>query len=211
MPFVPVPNTVGVEIRMLQDGQRIENTLYFSKSAGWASADALDLGSTLVDWWNTNIKPLVSSSVEMNEIVITDLSSATGFQVTSAPIATMVGARTDEPMSNGTSVAISFRTASRGRSFRGRNYIVGLTIDQVFANTVTQETLDDYVAAYGLLRSGVAGDTGSVWSVVSRFSGIDSAGDPIPRTTGLHTPILSELFTDNIIDFQRRRLPSRGK
>jgi len=195
---------------MTQDGQRIENTLYFSKATGWNAGSATSILNDLLEWWTTSIKPLVHTSVIVRELVGTDLSSGTGFQVTVTPATILTGARTDEPMSNGQTLAISFRTANRGRSYRGRNYTVGWTIDQVFGNEVVQEHLDDYVAAYTMLRTTIAPDALATWVVVSRFSGVDGDGKPIPRVTGIATLITAVLFVDNIVDFQRRRLPTRG-
>jgi len=47
--------------------------------------------------------------------------------------------------------------------------------------------------------------------VVSRFSGVDADGHPIPRTTGVSTLVASVAIVDPVIDSQRRRLPGRGQ
>jgi hypothetical protein len=89
--------------------------------------------------------------------------------------------------------------------------VVGLTEDQVTANTVHTVTVNDYIAAYGLILTGALADDG-VWSVVSRFSGVDpDTKKPIPRTTAVVTPIRSVVVVDATVDNQRRRLPGRGK
>jgi hypothetical protein len=45
---------------------------------------------------------------------------------------------------------------------------------------------------------------------VSRFSGVDEDGRPIPRVAGISTVVLSYGVTDNNLDSQRRRLAGRG-
>jgi len=211
MPFVPAADTVEVEIRMTQDSQQIENTLYFDLGAAPTTGAMVTLMNDIFDWWTTNIAPLVSETVVLREIVVTDLSSSTGPQVSFTPPVEETGSAGGAPYPNSTTFAISFRTNLRGRSFRGRNYVVGLTEDQVTANTVHTVTVNDYIAAYGLILTGALADDG-VWSVVSRFSGVDpDTGKPIPRVSAVVTPIRSVVVVDATVDNQRRRLPGRGK
>jgi hypothetical protein len=211
MPFVPVPFTVLAEIRQQQDGQLVENTLYFRSDSAWTAASATAMANDLVTWWAVNMAPLVSSSVLLREIVLTDLASQTGFQVTATPAALTTGAAGSEQTPNHTSIAISFRTEQRGRSFRGRNYIIGLHDAIVDKNIVVESALDDFVAAYQALFTPTSTNA-CTWVVVSRFSGVDPVTDkPIPRAVGLTTPVTSVLFADNVVDTQSRRGPKRGK
>lgn len=211
MPFVPVPDTVLAEMRMTQDSQKVENTLYFR-------GDTLDVGvattlaENLIAWWAEFYSPRVATAVKLNEVVITDLSSDTGFQVTLAPtVLTTGGITTAEGEPNNVTLAVSFRTASRGRSFRGRNYIVGLTTDQIAQNRMTDEFVTIWQNVYNALLA-VATDSAVVWVVVSRFHGVESiTHDPIPRITGITTDVTNVVITDNIVDSQRRRLPGRGQ
>jgi hypothetical protein len=45
---------------------------------------------------------------------------------------------------------------------------------------------------------------------MSRYSGVDEDGRPIPRVAGETADILSVLVVDATVDSQRRRLPGRG-
>jgi hypothetical protein len=78
------------------------------------------------------------------------------------------------------------------------------------ANQIDSATAAAFVDAYSLLLD-FGQDIGASWVVVSRFSGVDANGDPIPRAAGVTTPITSVLVVDNIVDSQRRRLPGRGR
>jgi hypothetical protein len=117
----------------------------------------------------------------------------------------------DAPLPNNVTLTVSFRTANRGRSFRGRNYVVGLGETQVAGNTVAPSVITAFDGIYSqLLASPVAAI--ATWVVVSRFSGVDPVTkEPIPRVTGIATPITSVTVVDNVVDSQRRRLPKRGQ
>jgi hypothetical protein len=211
MPFVPVANTVLAELRMTADNQFVENTLYFEYLTLPTLTEMQTLGQALIDWWDANIAPLVWIGVELREVVVTALNSGTGLQATVVPATTQLGELNVSALPMNVSLTISFRTGLRGRSFRGRNYIVGLVEGQTTsANEVVSATSAAFVDAYNLLLD-FGQDIGASWVVVSRFSGVDGNGDPIPRAAGVTTPITSVLVVDNIVDSQRRRLPGRGR
>ena len=210
MPFVPVPDTVLVEMRMTANGQQVENTLWFRFLDPYTAAEMTLLGDNLLVWWQDELEPLVSSGVQLREIVVTDMNSATGPQVSVVPPSTVTGDNTANIVPGNVTLSVSFRTANRGRSFRGRNYIVGLTEDQVTGNDFATGITALFQAAYeALIPVAAASDT--EWVIASRFSGVDPVtGDPIPRTTGIATPVTSVVVVDNFVDSQRRRLTTRG-
>ena len=211
MAFVPVPNTVLVEVRMLLDAQKIENTLYFEKPGGWSAGDLVTLGNSFLTWWAAFYAVGVSSAVTLNEIFIRELSTASSIvQTTPAPTPHPAGDRSAASLPNNVAVTVSFRTGLSGRFARGRNYVSGLSEDAVVLNTVDSAVLADIQAGYEALQD-VASDNTATWVVVSRFSGVDGDGVPIPRVEGVTTPITAVIIVDSIIDSQRRRLPGRGQ
>ena len=211
MPFVPVPNTVLAELRMLYDSQKVENTLWFDLGAAPDTTTMEALAGGLLSWWTDEYAPLCSVGVQLREVCITDMSSATGPQVIQAATTGNVGLNTSAAKPSSAALTVSFRTASRGRSFRGRNYVLGLTQDSLNLNTVTDVFANACVAAYSaLLPAGTAEHPGT-WVVASRFSGVDADKKPIPRVTGIATPITQVSVVDKTVDSQRRRLPGRGQ
>lgn len=210
MPFVPVALTAEVELRFLLANQRCENTLYFRKETSWTATDLNNLGLNVIAWWLTNMAPNISTEVELREAYCTSLASAT------APAATVPAGTGDAGTfagaadANNVSLAISFRTDVRGRSARGRNYVIGLPKTEVVQSQINGSLVDDIVAAYDVLRTAppVPADD---WVVVSRFSGVDGEGHPIPRAAGVVNIITAVLAVDNTVDSQRRRLPGRGQ
>jgi hypothetical protein len=212
MPFVPVVNTAEVELRYLWDGQQVENTLYFENRDAIDLTGMLDLTNALESWWNDNLAPITSDTVTLKEIVVTDLTTATAPSLVTPALVDSVGTHSINSLPNNVSLCVSFRTAARGRSFRGRNYFVGLCEDQVTANTVAGATVTALQDAYNLLSGAGTLAANWTWSVVSRFSGMGGTPRrPTPRTTGVITPITSALVVDPIIDSMRRRLPGRGR
>lgn len=203
MAFVPVPNTALAEIRMTDDFQKVENTLYFDFGAPPTVTDLQNLGADLLAWYIALMGPLQSSGVALREIYITDLTSATGPTHTETPATLITGGASGEQLPNNVSVAVSFRTALRGRSFRGRNYFVGLVDSQVAHNTLTGAMIAALTNAYNQLPASL-GTSGAIWVVVSRFT----AG--APRVTGVATPVSAVVIVDDTVDSQRRRLPGRG-
>jgi hypothetical protein len=211
MPFIPVANTALVEFRMTYDEQDVENTLYFKKTASIVEADLVTLGDVLYDWWTTFASDAMVSAVELREILLTDLTSETGAQVTKNGAGSTGQAEEDGCPSN-VSLCVSFRTALRGRAFRGRNYIVGIPFSQVEdTNRLISAYTAGVVSGYNQFNSSV--ELGSfAWVAVSRFSGVDATTHkPIPRVAGVATPITTALIVDSVIDSQRRRLPGRGR
>lgn len=205
MPFVPVPETIQVEMRMRLDGQKVENTLYFHKIGGWSAADVPVAYNALLLWWNNNYAVPLSSALTLNEIAIKDLSSETGFGFEiSTPVPKPAGDSAEPALPNNVALCVSFRTASRGRSFRGRNFVPGLPRTSVTQNTVDSTQAGLISDAYNELLT-VADSLGADWVVVSRFSG------NAPRVTGVHTVITGATIVDLTVDSQRRRLPGRGE
>jgi hypothetical protein len=211
MPFVPVANTVMVEMRMLLDNQHIENTLYFLNPAGPDITNMNLLASEMVGWWTTQCAPLLPITCSLQEVVVTDLTSASSFQVVNAPAGGVPGSFAAAAMPNNVSLAISFRTATRGRSHRGRNYIPALVESVVVENTVDGSHVANWETAYNqiLIDPGIIA-SGYVWGVVTRFSGTDANGNPIPRAAGAISAVTAASIVDPIVDSMRRRLPGRG-
>lgn len=203
MPFIPVANTVMAELRMTLDGQNVENTLYFEYAAVPSGPTMIQLAEFLIDWWENHYRELCGLGVQLREVFITDLTTPTGGAVGVAPDAALIGNVASPELPSNVTIAVSFRTAFRGRSFRGRNYFVGLTEGQVVQNQVDTSVLNSLKAAYDVIRTTVS-TIGATWVVVSRFT------NNAPRIAGVTTPVESVTITDSVIDSQRGRLPGRG-
>ncbi len=211
MPFIPVENVALIEALMLYDGQKVENTLYCLNDAGWDAASLTEVATEFRDWWAASYAQLCSSEVSLRAVQATDLTTDTAGQVV-VDGAGALGLVGGGGMPSNVSLAVSFRTGLRGRSFRGRNYVVG--IGGTFQEGIN-ELDEDFITNVGVQYTNLLTDvfTGDfVWVVVSRFSGVDpDTHKPVPRETGVATPVTNVVVVDNTIDSQRRRLPGRGQ
>lgn len=209
MPFVPVPNTCLIEIQMLLDGQQVENTLYASKVTPYEVADLEELAQLVVVWWQEECIPLYSNQVFLQAVVCTSLEDAEAAQWVE-PVNTLnVGALTSPALPNNNAFTITILTSARGRSNRGRNYITGLTEAVVTNNQINGQHISDWLAAYSELKARID-LIARFLVVVSKYSGVDGSGNPIPREEGVATIVTGFRVFDDVIDSQRRRLPGRG-
>lgn len=210
MPFVPVPNTLQVEAIYLLDGQRVENTLYFEHPGGWDLPSITAWMEQLRLLIEEDLLPLLSSTIQFIELVgrLLDTASSIGYSIAISPPGT--GGASGELMPNNVTYTVSFKTGLTGRSFRGRNYIPGLSINSVDGNNIASAFRTGVLAFYDALLA-LATSEGLGWVVVSRYSGVDADKKPIPRVTGVTTPIVAATTFDNTVDSQRRRLPGRGR
>lgn len=204
MAYVPVPNTAQVNVRGVLDGQTVENTLYFTRSAGWDGQALTDLAGAVASWWQVRMLPSLHQAYSLVEVVAVDLATQSGPSVTFAPNPPPTGGAAGDVLPNNVALCVSFRTGQRGRSYRGRNYITAIPEAAVTGNTFAQSFVTQIVDAYGFLPGAVA-SLNADWVVVSRFA------NGAPRTTGLATVIQVVVVVDPTVDSQRRRLPGRGR
>lgn len=206
MAFVGKANCVQANFRFTLDEQLCENTLYFEYKGGTLDVPAMAvLGDDLISWWNTEIRPAVTSSVTFREVYLTDLTTQTSPTLTATTGLPTTGGEAKSSLPNNSAACISFRTSGRGRSSRGRNYIMGLSEDSVVQNSITAAKQNFLVTGYEALMDAATYTDDWTWIVYSRFENNN------PRPEALIAPVDAVVFTDNIIDSQRRRLPGRGR
>ena len=206
MAFIPVPNTAQAELIYIWQDQVVENVLYFTTGAPMTPVMLQMIASDLKAWWIADIQDLQGVDIALREIKVTDLETESSPVFTLTSGLPLNGNVASEPMPGNVSLCVSFRSAGRGRSSRGRNYFPGLTENQVQGNIVTSGVITSLLTAYGRLQTGDAMfDSQAGWVVVSRFH------NKAPRAIGLAQPVTSVVIIDPFVDSQRRRLPSRGR
>lgn len=202
MPFIPVPNVVKLEAIFNFNDQICENVHHYQKDVAWDVSTMQNLASEYIQAWNTLMKPNMTNEVELVNMRVTDLTTqfSNGIEYqTGLPLA---GSSVAPASPNNVTISVTWLTALRGRSFRGRTYHIGIKESDVGQNEITT-TFAGYMAAfYGALFTSVP-STGEDMVVVSYREG------NAWRTEGLATPIIG-LSIDRTVDSQRRRLPGRG-
>lgn len=204
MPFVPVQNVMQTNVRYTLHGEQVENTLYWFAELG-VSPSVLQLAAeNLLQEWRDNIMTQLSVDLQLREVYAFDLSSSTGSVYTATGTGgPFPGGLNDPALPGNVAACLSFRTANRGRSFRGRIYLPGLTEPSVIGNNLNGIRAAGITAGFAVVST-VMASLGLAHVVVSRVS------NGVPRTTGVATGVSSILFTDTSVDSQRRRLGGRG-
>jgi len=203
VPYVPVPDTLQATLRYICAGQHIENVMCFSYEASDFSTAAIAVANVINTTWWASIRGVMSNQMSLNEIYMVDLASQSGPVATAQPGVPSIGFQEVPPMPNNVTLCVTFRTEQRGRSFRGRSFVVGLAANQVVSQNVIDPAAGTILNAYQDLREAAA-TAGVPMVVVSRQT------NNAPRVTGLATPITAVVLRDSVADSQRRRLPGRG-
>lgn len=183
MAFIPAPNCAVAALRGDLNGVAIVNTLWFEGSTPYDAGACLSVAQALQEWWRDYLKIVQVPTFTMNEIQVYAMDSLT------APTATEVvgesGTDAGEAAANQAAMVVTFRTAGRGRSSRGRNYVGGFSEADLSNNAWTTGVLDVVTQAYNDFPAYVGSINGSTHVVVSRYS------QGAPRVQGLPQPVTS--------------------
>lgn len=204
MPFVPVPNTIQCNIRATVLDQLVENTLYFNVGVVPTPTTVQNVAGALRDVWEATYLLAASNEYQFREVYAVDLTTNDGPTATFTPVGSGLGQQLGPVLPNNVALCVSFRTARRGRSFRGRNFVPAIRETDVTDNQFSEAAIARYVAAYEDVQTGMAG-LSFVMCVVSRNT------NNAARTAGIAEPITAILSVDDVVDSQRRRLPGRGR
>lgn len=198
MAFIPTPNAVRVSVEFQWGSVTAVLTLWFEGIAPFSQEGLEDFGDELRTWVTGDLMPELSTEISATGITLVaqDSASSPSVFVPIAPPVAGVGTGGSVPTSS--AAVVTFRTPFRGRSFRGRNYIPGVTdAAQASAGVLSAGTVTGLLSAYTALA--VVADAAGVDHVVaSRVTG------GAPRTQGLTTPITAYSM-DTPLRSQRRR------
>jgi len=198
-----VPNTIQVEVIYLLFGQRVENVFHVEVPGGIDAAVIADTANEMGGWVEAQLMPLLSGSLVFLGVEAKNLDIEDGGVAIYTPTGTVVGGIASPALPGNVSYCISLRTASSGRSFRGRKYIAGIPLSMRTENTIDSTWSADLVAAFNDLIA-VFEALGKFLVVVSRVA------DGVERLVGVATHVSAAQVTDMFIDSQRRRLTGRG-
>ena len=203
MPFVPAENVLQCETRWTYLGQQVENVTYWRTTGVPTPEHAADLYMEFEAAFVAHTMALTSNQMLFREMYLTDLSSETSPTFTVLPEEPLAGTANTTPLPSSVALCVSFRTAGRGRSSRGRNYAMGVTEAHVDGNLFLNAWVNGQLDFYNRWRNQAAVQ-GLQQVVLSRTEG------GVERTEGLAQTITAILVVDQIVDSQRRRLLGRG-
>jgi len=200
-------------LRYTWNGQRCENTLWFKTVGGTipSEGEIAALGADLHSWYQTYLIPIQGSVCVLNEIYLRQALIAGGAELTIPGDLLDVGSAGGDPEAGNVTLTVSFRTGLSGRSYRGRNYSIGMTKSQQSGGTASSAYVEALEDAYSELKNIIDTTGDFVWVIYSQYEGVDAGtGNPIPRLTPLMTPVSTAIVVDDRTDSQRRRLRARG-
>jgi hypothetical protein len=203
MPAYDVPGLMRLEMHYLFQNEHCMNTFWLKSNLNETSATLeQEIAGTFVNWWVSEIKPLVTGQLQLYEVVVKELRPD-GIAILYTEDLPASGSKTEEALPNNVALAVHWGTGLVGRSRHGRTFHMGMTIDQVTNNHC--DIASDIQTAYDGLRTTLDNITLNVeFSVVSFVSG------GFWRQQPLVTPI-SGVAVESTLDSQRRRLPGRGQ
>jgi hypothetical protein len=207
MAFIPGVNIAQVSMQFVKDGQPCENVYHVhTEDASWTPTTLLALADAFDTWDNTSVKNLRANDSSLMQIVVRDLTTEFSPSVEKILTTPRPGTGAGNPMPNGVSLAISWRTGLSGRSFRGRTYHLGMSdTGFVSASVISASRASTFANAYAQLITAVIAANGAWLLVVaSRMSG------NAHRAAILPTTILT-VSVDVNTDSMRRRLPGHNR
>lgn len=198
MPTQLVPNGIEVVFNATQNSIPIVNVYHVKTPGAVDDAALLDVAEVFEAWWQAEMQASLHTSYVLNTIVATDMSVVGGHQVTITLVTDNTGLAGDDAAAANAAAVMSWRTASIGRSYRGRTYIGGMPQAVLLNAQALQTSVAATYAGAGAALIDALETAGFVLAVLSRFA----AG--VLRVTGLLTQIV-EVIVDTKIDSQRRR------
>jgi hypothetical protein len=210
MAFIPVPNVAQITLEGSVDRQMTINDIYFEISGGGITGvNLFGLVSTVATWWLSSVITQLSNDFAGVRVRGRDLTAADSFIAEIG--APNIGGVDEEAAPNNVAACIKIATALAGRSFRGRNYVPAVPNSMITLNTLDPAFITAIELAYNQLPGAGTFLAGWQMVVVSRFSGTDVNGDPIPRAAGIATPVVSCLFASPFVRSMRSREIGHGK
>jgi len=203
MPFIPVENTVQIELVYLQENQIIENVLHYIGQTPANSATLTNLAMDAFSAWTNTFRTKQDNTCVLTKIIATDISAKDLVQVVYVPEENNAGIQVGTPLPLNNALCITLRTARRGRGYRGRIYMPGVveeSADGSYWDTNLLNAIPGMYADWDFLS-----DEGDPWAqgVAHRYE------DGQPLTLGTCENVLS-WDPNPVVASQRRRLPGRG-
>lgn len=204
MPFVPAPNIVEVELRATLAGQGIENRWMVDMLAPPTLVTMETVKDIFDVWASAHYADCLPVTVLFNEWVLSDLSSADGLQMT-VPVEPVGGTITGITYPNEVSFCVSLRSGNRGRSARGRTYILAVSRSVMDTdNAITSAFATSLTTAFDALIAALEANGTPLVIVSYRTANAPRVGGPVYFT------VQNSTIVDLVVDSQKRRKPGVG-
>lgn len=203
MAFVPFTDCAEGVIQGVLAGQVVMMTLGLQKAGGFIGTDLQDTADEIALWVTTDLLPILVDDLEISQVKVQDLTSVVAPVVISTVGLPDNGGVVGVPLTNNAAFVMSFKTALRGRTARGRNYIPG-------PPTTSLQTATEFSTAFAASVAGVYEELrvklngiGVSHVVLSRFF------EHVERTVGVST-LITNYLARIPVGTQRRRIIGHG-
>lgn len=204
MPFVPTPNGIRVGVVYNQDGEATQNTMWYRDTTS-GLIDLNTVAATFFAQWAGNVMPLLHADTSLVFCIAQDMSSVSGANGSYFPPTVVPGSLGGVAEANNVAFVVTIHTALRGRSYRGRIYIPGISAGILASPNRVQDSWMSDIGNAVQTAYFTNAPTG-LQPVVASFR-----NGGVARPAGVLTDVTFCFPTDNILDSMRRRLPGRGR
>jgi hypothetical protein len=220
MPALPVvPNVYRVQFfHKLGVDSNVINRLYFSWATSFTGADATAVANQHYQAWNTNMLTHLTTDLKLLSVVVTDLTTNTGYIGTHTGAAT--GAVATQSLPAGTCQEIQLVTARRYRGGKPKIYISGyptadMSDEQDWTGTHINNVTADFAAYVTAAKANVGAVTAQALVAVSYFSGSHVVTNPVTgrarnvsnvRGAPIVDTVLGQKFNTRFASQRRRNL-----
>lgn len=199
MAFIPVTSTLELEARYTVNGALVENTLgFYFGATDFATVAPLVCNAYETHVWGA-LRGLSTPQTVFREMKCTWLATSISptYTQTADPL-TNTGTVLTDSVPNNAALVICLRSANRGRSARGRNYIAGLAEGLKLNSAWLTGAYTPLLAAYEAMRAAL--QALSITNVI-----ISRQTDGAPREVGVTFVVTEYVITTNAVRSQRRR------
>lgn len=198
--FIPFINTAEIVMQFDQQGVPGLVTLGVKKGAALSPTDLDNIGDLACAWITGQIGNYQHNSITWNQVKVTDLTTQFApVSIRTTGLPATGGVATGGVVGAQCAMVVSFQTANRGRSYRGRMYIPSLPASALQTASTWSTT------AAGNVQSGITSLLSTLTLAGYQPCILSRQENLVRRLIGVATPITT--FTVHLVmGTQRRRI-----
>lgn len=198
MAFIPIPEGALAVVEWGSLGQQWTTTMTFTNPA-FGTADMVDLADSIHNTIGINFMLHIANIWSIRQVKVYDMRVADG-ELVYDQVAPVAGSEASAPASLTVALVMSFYTAGRGRSARGRNYIAGFGEADVSEYQVNNAAVVSQAeVTWQGIRSAALG-LGWTQVIAQRYAAGEALEVAVTR------PVISNLVRSAVFGSQRRRV-----
>lgn len=199
MPAPPAPGIVALNAIWEVEGQMMENTFNYRLSGAIDTTVLQGLATEYAGWAALSVNTFSTVS-ELVKIYVVDLTSSTSDSIEYNVNPAIEGTNASGNLPNNVTFSLKRMTGHKGRSMRGRIYLIGLSENQLASGR--QEMIDSQALNYA----------GHYNTLLADMITHQSATEVIyHKALGTGTDVIGYGYADLFLDSQRRRLPGHNR